>query len=201
MKCLSPASRYASLCALGLGVVLASPVMLHAHDDDPGVCEVASGALEATPTIGLFAAPQQEGQGRSYVSDTCVWVRHVGAAGLVDECTGNCTFEDRHGRARLQPCTWQTKHRPADRFGPAENRRWCGCPGEGEPSKCHVVFVEEFPPGEPPRRFRDCQDFGECADPNPCCEPSQEPHAAHVDVTCRCQPRPGRGQPCPEQSP
>jgi len=146
---------------------------------------------------------------RQFERARCEWVRERTPAGPADDCRGECFYTVVPARGdpfeQREPCIWQSKTFPADRFGPARTTKWCGCPNQEEPGLCHMVVVEQHPPTPPGATARFCTGACDPAGPTPCCARVSVPVAAgtpghvrpaHDDLTCECSARMASGA-CP----
>lgn len=104
------------------------------------------GALIAACALGGGGA---SGEGPSEKQKTPVMDRQAGAA----SCIGQGFFDvDPNGRRSVSPdplvCAGlcnkpgEPEVRCSEQTNAAKDRRWCGCPGEGEPTLCHIVKVK-----------------------------------------------------------
>lgn len=120
--------------------------MTHARNSLLTLTITLCGALIATCAMGGGGASEE----RPYEKQkTPVIDRQAGA----ENCIGKGFFDvDPHGRRSVSPkplaCAGlcnkpgEPEVRCSEQTNAAKDRRWCGCPGEGEPTLCHIVKVK-----------------------------------------------------------
>lgn len=116
--------KYAQKCLLSLAILLAGTLIVAA----PAIGEDASSEKQESPTAKKHAAAAENCIGKGFFDVDPHGRRTVSPQPLA--CAGIC---NKPGEQQVT-CSEQTNA--------AGDRKWCGCPGEGEPTLCHIVKVK-----------------------------------------------------------